>query len=149
MSRLLTALVTAALMSTNLIATSASAESFYKWTDDDGTVNYTRLPPEGRPSEKVSTFTKHSEPVKYTTEQFKEESKGEKTEKKVASAQTSPTQAPTKDPVRCEQARKNLNKLNNNSRIRTQSASGEMRYLTPEEINQKKAEMQQVVQESC
>ncbi len=141
MSRLLITLLFTVLVGTLGTSQTVEAESFYKWTDDEGTIHYTRTPPKGRNAEKINTQTKTSKPVNYNTA-------GDEG-KTTPATQTTVKAEITKDPALCGQARKNLNTLRNSSRVRTTTPEGEKRYLTPDELKEKKLEMQKTIDENC
>lgn len=126
-----------------MLANSPSfAASIYKWVDDKGTTQYTALPPTDRPSEKIKTYAGNSKgsassspaaPEKPTTQE--------------AAANQPPVSK--KDPERCAWAKKNLETLNTNSRIKIQDDKGEIRYLDQKEISEKRKESQIAIDESC
>lgn len=54
-----------------------------------------------------------------------------------------------KDPAACEQAMRNLEALNNRPRIRVYDESGELRYLTPDEIEDEKRKSRLAIEIHC
>lgn len=125
-----------------LASGSASAElgKVYKWTDGKGVVNYSERPPLGTQTEIVKPDISHSEPVDYGT------AAGEKPkeQKQVDGAKTA-----LKDPDRCDAARQNLDTLKTYARIRIKGDDGQLRYLTPDEQQQKTNEAAKAIEESC
>lgn len=130
-----------------LILTSATAiAEVYKWTDETGKVHYGDRKPEDLAAEKVNVRVGlPSSPAVMAPEPPTAESPDEaKTEDE---SQTSGlTQAQRQS--NCEIAQNNLKTMQNNGRIRIEE-NGERRYLTPEEIEAKRAEMQKVATENC
>ncbi len=141
MSRLLITLLSTVLVGSLSTSQTVEAESFYKWTDDEGTIHYTRTPPKGRDAQKINTQTKTSKPVNYNKPQSESE--------KASTGTTTVTAESTKNPARCEQAHKNLKTLSNAARVRITTPEGEKRYLSPDELQNKKKEMQKAIKESC
>lgn len=118
----------------------AAPDKVYKWTDEKGLVHYSERPPLGKQTEIVKPEIGHSEPVDYGTAAADKP----KEENKAASAKAS-----LKDPERCDAARKNLDTLKTYARIRIKGDDGQLRYLTPEEQQQKTAEASKAIEESC
>jgi len=122
-----------------------AADNVYKWVDENGLTHYTALPPKNRSASKIRTKTGHSDPVSYKSPESDIRDKpATDTEQTTASTPVS-----LKDPNRCAIARENLETLRVHARVRIKSEDGEMRYLKPEEHNQKKVEAQKAIRESC
>lgn len=129
-----------------------SAESVYRWTDENGVVHFGDREPVGRAADRVSVKTgaatgnserkSPQEQVEALEERRAERERSEK-ETAVEEARRKQRQA------RCDTARANLQAINSNARIRVADADGEQRYLTPEEIQEKRAEFESIVEESC
>jgi hypothetical protein len=126
---LLIALV-AIMASTNM--SHAAKSGYYKWTDDNGKLQFTQTPPAGRPSVFVATAT---------GEQSKSPNAEPDTQSTAAS--NKPTgnlegtmePIPEKDPAKCKQAKANLDSLKSKARIRLTSPDGTQRFITDEERN--------------
>lgn len=131
--------------------TFASAESVYRWEDENGVVHFGDREPTGRASEKVSVRTGQSsrdterrsaqEQVSALDENQAERENREK-ETAVEEARRKQREA------RCKTAQANLTTINSNARIKVEE-DGEQRYLTPEEIEEKKQQFEDIVSESC
>ena len=131
--------------------TLASAESVYRWEDENGVVHFGDREPTGRASEKVSVKTGQSrsdnerqsaqEQVQALDESQAERERREK-ETAVEEARRKQREA------RCETAQANLQAINSNARIRVEE-DGEQRYLSPEEIEEKKQQFEDIVSETC
>ncbi|MDX9873413.1 MAG: DUF4124 domain-containing protein [Spongiibacteraceae bacterium] len=137
-------LAAVALMTT---ATAQAASGYYRWTDDSGKVQFTQQPPAGRPYQFIRTSTGTAESAAGTATPAAREPADD------AAAASQPITAfqgiPARDPAQCAQARSNLEVLNSSARIRGQSADGEMRYLTPDEIETQRKLAQEAADIYC
>ncbi|MFL1404019.1 DUF4124 domain-containing protein [Marinobacter sp. M1N3S26] len=134
-----------------MVPTLASAESVYRWEDENGVVHFGDREPAGRSSERVSVKTGQSsndaerqspqEQVRALDENQAERERREK-ETAVEEARRKQREA------RCQTAQANLQAINSNARIRV-TEDGEQRYLSPEEIAEKKQQFEDIVSESC
>ncbi len=148
MTRHLLLVAIIALLSPSL----TSAESVYRWTDENGVVHFGDREPVGRAADRVSVKTgaatnsserKSPQEQVQALEERQAERQREEKETAVEEARRKQRQA------RCDTARANLQAINSNARIRVVGADGEQRYLTPEEIQEKRAEFDAIVEESC
>ncbi len=142
--RLLTVALLAGLISSSVWA----AKNYYKWVDEDGVTHYTTRKP----------LNVEAEVISVSTGLPRDDSGQEvKVDDEPASTGTSSTQTKTaaaapvddKDPERCEAAQKNLKIINENARIRERQEDGTTRFLTPEEIDQRKKQAEKAIEESC
>ncbi|MFE8072802.1 DUF4124 domain-containing protein [Marinobacteraceae bacterium S3BR75-40.1] len=124
--------------------------SVYKWVDENGVVHYGDQQPHGKQSEKmrVRTTTGGPSPSASATEPPQPDQEAETPKSNDNGNQAADEKSPQKNEEACQQARKNLEIIQNNARIRIEE-NGEKRYLTPEEIEQKKQEMQKIIDEAC
>ena len=128
-----------------LLTGSALAGSVYKWKDADGNVHYGDQQPQGLSSQRLNIHTGESS-----------SSSGEgttgKDNSKASAATGDATQSAQKmgkaQADNCDAARKNLEIINSFSRI-TVEENGQKRYLTPDEIAQKKKGYQAIVDRDC
>ncbi|MCK0164990.1 DUF4124 domain-containing protein [Marinobacter sp. S6332] len=144
-----------ALMLTLLIAVAPSvamSASVYKWTDEDGVTHFGDRQPVGSNSETVNVRSGTSsaasnnrpspqERLGELEEQKRKEAEREK-ESAVEAARRKQREA------NCETARSNLEVIQNNARIRIEE-NGEMRYLTPEEIDEQRKKLEEIAAKSC
>jgi hypothetical protein len=136
-----------------LLAPSLStADSVYRWTDENGVVHFGDREPVGRAADRVNvrSGTATSSPQrKSPQEQLKaldeRQADRERNEKETAVEEARRKQRQ----ARCDAARANLQAVNSNARVRVIDADGEQRYLTPEEIQEKRAEFEAIVEETC
>lgn len=149
-----------------------NAGKFYKWEDDEGVVHYTAIAPGNRASETVNTQSGEHRPSR--DQQASDKTTGKtssKTEadKKVAENETGlekppepkkpetapPTKPELKEPreeteKKCAVTRKNLETMNTRARVRIEDPdTGQLRYLSPEEINSRKAIAQKNIDQFC
>jgi len=124
-----------------LNSTNLTAEEVYKWVDAEGVTHYQAHPPKNREAQSIQTKTGHSAPIKYNT------NTGKAVAQKVTDS--TPTTASKKDPELCSKAQANLRTLQQHSRVRTTDENGELRYLAPEEIEQRKQNATRIVGEAC
>lgn len=119
------------------------ASAYYRWVDENGVTHYTSTPPQGIASEKVTSSSSGSSRAAESNAAPTTDDKN----KAAVADETDP--ANFKDPERCAAAEKRVETLQNNSRIRMRSEDGELRFLTPEEIQETLEEAQQAIRESC
>lgn len=125
-----------------MLCNSALAAKVYTWTDTQGVTHYGEHPPKDVTATIINARTGHSEPVPVETP-----TPGETPAP--TQAQEAPQNLPTKDPERCAIARKNLESLNSNARIKMVDEKGNTRFLTEEERQDKVTEMKKTAEESC
>lgn len=129
----------------------ASAQSVYRWQDENGVVHFGDREPPGRSSERVSVKTGKSSgdagrPSAQEQVQALDESQAERERRE---KETAVEEARRKQrEARCQAAQANLQAINSNARIRVEE-DGEQRYLSPEEIAEKKQQFEQMIEESC
>ncbi|MDO3380806.1 DUF4124 domain-containing protein [Gilvimarinus algae] len=121
-----------------------AADTVYKWVGEDGTTHYGTRPPNGVDSTAIKPKTGHSEPVDYSHLSGTEEQ--EQTDRDESSAEE---EASTKDPERCEAARKNKEILGRGGRVREATDDGSFRYLSEEEKAKRLEDAQKAIDESC
>ncbi len=128
-----------------LAAVQVQATQIYTWVDDNGVTHFSERPPKNVKASIIRPKTGHSEPVNYDNPATTEASPAP-----TAQARANPApQAANRDPERCEQARKNLETLQNFGRIRIRADDGSFHYLTEEEREQRLQETQTVINQEC
>jgi len=133
-------LITALFLAGTLAASPSMAAKIYKWVDEKGVTNFGEHPPKNVKAQSIKPSTGHSEPVNYDTPAAPQTAEQE-------SAQAAPPSS--KDPERCEIARKNLATLQHFGRVRVPNEDGSFHYLTEEEQKERLAETREVIEESC
>ncbi len=133
------------MLSTLLMLASSysNAATIYKWVDDKGVPQYSAMPPSDRPFEKIKSYSSSSKSSSNSDAKQKADSPAK------AATQTPQVAASKKDPERCAIAKRNLQTLKNNSRIKIKGEDGEMRFLDQQEIMDKRKESEQAVADSC
>lgn len=142
-------LATLAIAALALISAGGHAGQVYKWTDEAGQVHYSDKKPNNVDSKSLKV--KGGKQTQDRTDpkeksQALDESKQEQLEKKAEELQAKNKQQ-EKD-SRCEAIRNNLKTIEENSRVRIEE-NGQLRYLTEEEITNKKAQFQKQLSEFC
>ena len=130
----------------------------YKWTDASGQVHYGDQKPMGVKSEALNINTGQAEDTTKSSGQG--ESQGQS---RTAGAKTSAPQSDggqgklqanaaklaAQRKHNCQLARKNLQIIRDNGRIRIEGKDGKQRYLSPAEIEAKKKEFERIATDSC
>ncbi|RLA53578.1 MAG: hypothetical protein DRR42_04460 [Gammaproteobacteria bacterium] len=155
--------VLAVLVSLIIFSAAVSADSYYKWQDDEGMTHYTAQAPDDRASVLVNTQTGET---LSSEEQMPEDENASTAVSSEEAAQHKPpppespeiaepspqevAAARKKTKENCDAVNKNLELLNRRSRVRiTDKETGEMRYLTPEEHAAMKEKAEQHVDQYC
>ena len=131
----------------------ADTQDIYKWTDDQGEVQYTQFPPPGRPAEILHGVRPPDESpesdgndlqkqLEAVEQQNQEQLQGAKDEKQWAQIQK----------IRrdnCKTARQNLVNLQRGGNVRYMGADGKVMRLTEEERQKRIDEANQQIKENC
>ncbi|QEI11334.1 DUF4124 domain-containing protein [Cellvibrio japonicus] len=126
----------------SLLSTAVLAAKVYTWKDENGVTHYGERPPKEANAKMVRARTGHSDSVAG-------EAAPSTGSEPVTAEQPPSMQQQLKDPERCEIARKNLETLNSNARIKMPDADGNTRFLTEDERQEKFDEMEKAIEESC
>jgi hypothetical protein len=141
-------LIATAILASSIIINPSYAGKVYKWTDENGTIHYGDKRPEGAESETLRVQSKSSAPRPSVKDQLNTLEEQQKKEGLAKQEQEQAKKVKEQNELRCSQARNNLQTIENNARIRIEE-NGELRYMTPEELSAKKAEMNKVIEEAC
>jgi hypothetical protein len=128
------------------VSTSLSAGAIHKWVDENGNVHYGDAPPAQTKTENVRVQSAPSNPGK-TLPRLNQGSDEQAAADDAAASNRQATEASAKEA--CEKARADLLVLDSNSRIRLQQADGSMRYLTPEEILERRGRTEEEIARFC
>ncbi|WP_203301807.1 DUF4124 domain-containing protein [Marinobacter sediminum] len=126
--------------------------SVYKWTDENGVTHFGDRQPTGAQSEKVNVRSGSASPASANrpspTERVNalEEREQEAAEQRRESAAEEARQK--QRAANCSTAQANLDVMARNARIRIEE-NGEQRYLTQEEIAEKRVQFEEIVAENC
>ena len=125
------------------------AENVYKWVDEEGRIHYSDIKANKNNVEEFKVRgnknTSKGESVFEKTADL-DARKQEELENKAEALQAN-TERRQKD-ARCQAIRDNLKKMNENSRIKIME-NGETRFLSPEEIDERKNSYQEMLESSC
>lgn len=156
-------LTTASCITLLLAALSLHAQAeVYKWVDADGSIHYSDIKPNDKNATRIKTQTGQSsndgdadtEPNEPAATASNPQARAQaldekiKTEQDVADRQAEMDKAKAEQDEKCATIRENLKKMEENSRIRIED-NGQIRYLSAEEIIEKKKNFQKMLEESC
>lgn len=126
-------------------AAPATAQTYYKWTDDNGTVHFTAQPPADRDYETIDASTRLLGNADAVPDAGTEPAE-------TAADVQMPRRAPPDPEVvraRCEQARENLFWLESKQRIRVEEDDGSQRFVDADERERLIDEARTAVEEWC
>ena len=117
------------------------AGTIQKWIDEEGNVHYGDAPPVSAKTESVRVQSAPSNPGK---------AKPKEVGNAATTAATGAADVP-KDQARiaCDQAQEDLATINRSSRIKLKAADGSERYLTTEEISERKTQAEADIKQFC
>lgn len=125
------------------------AENVYKWVDEEGRIHYSDIKPNKNNVEEFKVRgnknTSKGASVFEKTADL-DARKQEELENKAEALQAN-TERRQQD-ARCQAIRDNLKKMNENSRIKIME-NGETRFLSPEEIEERKNSYQEMLESNC
>jgi len=134
---------------TLLASISLHAGTIHKWVDEDGNVHYGDAPPITVKTESVRVQSAPSNPGKslprLSTSASDDAGGGSTTSAATDEAPVSKDQAK----IRCDQAKEDLQIISINSRIKLKSADGSERFLSTEEIGQRKEQAKSNIDQFC
>lgn len=143
---LLTSLTLAIFLSTS----TAYAEKVYKWVDEAGNIHYSDIKPNAENVEKVKVRGSKGGSSGGSTVQDKaqaiDEQQSANLEKKAAELQEETKKRETE--AQCQAIQDNLNKMRDSSRVKV-SENGELRYLSPEEIAERRKSYEDMFAAHC
>ena len=131
-----------------LLSASAMAGSIHKWVDEEGNVHYGDAPPVSAKTESVRVQSAPTNPGRSLPRLSTSEDSGEAGD---ATAAAGDAGGVPKDQaqIACEQARQDLKVIKSSSRVKLRSADGSTRYMTTEEIDQRRQQAEADVQQFC
>ena len=132
-----------------LASMSLNAGSIHKWVDEEGNVHYGDSPPVSAKTEGVRVQSAPSNPGKALprlgSPDTAASSGGDSTNTAANSDKVPEDQAK----VACDKAREDLKVIGNSNRIKLKSADGSSRYMTTEEIEERKTQAEADVERFC
>lgn len=129
-----------------LAAAPATAKTYYKWTDDNGTVHFTAEPPNDRDYETINTSGQVTGSSR-TEAEPPEAQTGQSAEDVQMPRQAAPD--PEAVAARCAQARENLFWLQSKRRIVVENDDGSETFIDAEEQQRLIEESQALIDEWC
>ena len=131
-----------------IASTSLQAGAIHKWVDENGNVHYGDAPPVSTKSENINVQSAPSNPGKALPRLSTEET--DSTAGAGSDAAADPEGVSDEQAqAYCESARSDLDIINNSSNIQLKQSDGTSRYLSPDEIDQRKAASQARVDLYC
>ena len=129
-----------------LVAAPAAARTYYKWTDDNGTVHFTAEPPNDRDDETISTSGQVTGSSATQTP-----AEAPQAQESAEDVQMPRQAAPDPELVaaRCAQARENLVWLQSNRRIIIENDDGSETFIDADEQQRLIEENQALIDEWC
>ena len=138
----------AAIVLAVLMTGASYAADTYKWTDDNGQVQYTQLPPKDRPYETIRVRSKEPAAAaaqatptnKAASADDKQQTKGDVAEAKAEAEKLARN---------CEIAKQNKEMLLTAAKIRVTDAEGNPRHLTEEERKERMQATELQIENYC
>ncbi len=131
------------------LAVGSHAATLYKWTDDNGVIHFTEHPPAGVTNvEKVRNHVgRGNSPVQYNGS--RQDSSADQSTNSQQNSNNQPQRDPAVQKARCETARKNLDALSSFVRIREKDENGELRFLSEEEVQERRQNFKSIIEKEC
>ena len=120
-----------------LVPLAVNAAGIHKWVDADGNVSYGDTPPPNAQSQNVRVQSPPSNPGRSLPRLG---TQGEQEAESAGGGEPETASSSSNDPneIACTNARQDLRVINRSTRIKLRTSDGEERYLTPEEIAERK-----------
>lgn len=128
-----------------LVTSNSFAAGIQKWTDDKGQVHYGDSPPVKTETESVRVSRPPSDPGKPLPRFTPDKAADAASEDQKKEPETSEEQAK----AQCEQAQKDLAVINRSSKIRLKSNDGSVRYMSKEEIEERRSQSEEDIKLFC
>ncbi len=123
------------------------AGTIKKWVDEDGNVHYGDSPPVSAKTENVRVLSAPSNPGKALPRL--NDANPEENASSGGAGENAGKVPADQARVACDNAKEDLRVINTSSRIRLKSADGSTRYMTTEEIEQRKSQAEADVKQFC
>ena len=132
---------------TLFLSTSLTAGSIQKWVDEDGNVHYGDAPPTSAKTESVHVQPAPTNPGKALPRLGGNSSGGEGGTRTAAADDDNVPADQAK--VACDKAKEDLEVINKSDRIKLRAADGSTRYMTTEEITERKERSEADIKRFC
>ena len=136
-----------ALVPILLLAVSVQAGSIHKWVDEDGNVHYGDAPPVSAQTENVRVLSAPSNPGRALPRLG--DTGGDENAAAGTTAAASDEVPEDQAKIACEQAQEDLAVINRSSRIKLRGADGSERFLSTEEIAERKERAEADIDRFC
>ncbi|AKH68987.1 protein of unknown function (DUF4124) [Spongiibacter sp. IMCC21906] len=134
------------LLSLGICATAhAGKQGYYRWQDEGGEVHFSQQPPHGQRYEFISTGSN----TPYTAPEFANQQNGNSSPTDSDKQPEKMEILPPKDPAICQKAKRNLQSMQANARIRVTNADGSSQLLSPKDIEVQRARAKEAVKIHC
>ena len=120
-----------------LLAGAVHAGSIHKWVDEEGNVHYGDAPPVSAKTENVRVLSAPSNPGR-ALPRLGDSGDDQDAAGGTTAATSDDTVPADQAKIACEQAQEDLAVINRSSRIKLRAADGSERYLSTEEISERK-----------
>ncbi len=137
-----------ALIPILLLSASVHAGSIHKWVDEEGNVHYGDAPPVSAKTENVRVLSAPSNPGR-ALPRLGDNNGDENAAGGTAAATNDDTVPADQAKIACEQAQEDLAVINRSSRIKLRSADGSERFLSTEEIAERKERAEADIDRFC
>lgn len=121
---------------------------YYRWTDENGVQHFTDKPPRGANAERVRSGQRPT-PTLLEDQEAQARKAEEEAAKKAAEEQAAQTPRAQQDAERCRIERERLATLQSNRQIRMPDDEGNLRDLSPEDIEAEVAYTQRAINQFC
>ena len=128
---------------------SVQAGAIKKWVDEEGNVYYGDSPPLSVKTENVRVLSAPSNPGKALPRLGNNENEQATTGGAGADDQNQAQVPADQAKIACDKAREDLQVISRSSRIKLRSADGSTRYMTTEEIEERKKQAEDDVKQFC
>ena len=128
-----------------IFSTSLSAGSIQKWVDDDGNVHYGDAPPVSAKTKEIRVLSAPSDPGKALPRLSADGKVNSASGTKDDGSKVPEDQAK----AACEAARQDLKVITSSNRIKLKSADGSTRYMSTEEIEERRKVSEGDVEKFC
>ena len=134
-----------------MLSASVTAGTIHKWVDEDGNVHYGDAPPVKAKTESVRVQSAPSNPGRSLPRLNNQNSEAAGSSSTAgAGADTAANKVPADQAkLACDQAREDLQVINRSSRIKLRTTDGGERYLSTEEIAERKSQAEADVKQFC
>lgn len=137
------------LLLTFFVIAPLQAGEIHKWVDSDGNVHYGDAPPVDVSTQNIRVQRPPSNPGRALPRLLGDNESASETQSPGEVARSGPDPDDTPEEIACKNAQEDLEVISSNARIRLQAADGTSRYMTAQEIDDRKAQAEANVTQYC